>query len=86
METGKRPRMETKMQNAIHLMGMGLMPAKPAAELKVGDVLSWNYTPKCSEVVAIEPWGKQGLKIHEKCFSNGKVYIRLVRKTKLIAA
>lgn len=74
------------MGQSIHLQGLGLLPAKPASELAIGDVLSWNYSPMCSEVVAIEPFGKQSLKIHEKSRSDGKVYIRLIRKSKLIAA
>jgi hypothetical protein len=74
------------MTAQIHLQGIGLLPAKPASELVVGDILSWNYSPMCSEVVAIEPFGQQSLKIHEKSRRDGKVYIRLVRKSKLIAA
>jgi hypothetical protein len=45
------------MTQAIHLQGIGLFTAKPAADLKVGDTMVWNFGGT-SEVVAMRQKGK----------------------------
>lgn len=70
----------------INLQGLGKVKAKPASELRVGDVLSWNYSPRCSEVVAIEPCGKKSLYVTERSRKTGAEYKRRLLKSRLVAA
>jgi hypothetical protein len=45
------------MSDAIHLQGIGRFAAKPAADLKPGDRVVWNYG-SCSDVVTVKAKGK----------------------------
>lgn len=73
------------MVNELHLQGIGRLPAKMASEVKVGDVLSWNYSYKCCEVVAIEECGAKSVNITERYYDSGKEFVRRVLKTRLVA-
>ena len=70
----------------IHLQGIGKVAAKPAGELIVGDILSWNYTYKGFEVVSIAPRGKKSISIVERCIADGKEYTRNLLKSRQVAA
>ena len=41
----------------IHLQGIGRVDAKPATEIKIGDILIWNYGYK-STVKSVEKLGE----------------------------
>lgn len=41
------------MENKVHLIGIGEMPAKKAKDIKEGDIIMWNYG-HLSRVEAIE--------------------------------
>lgn len=73
------------MKQTIHLQGIGKVTAKPVFDIKVGDVLSWNYAPDCSEVVAIEECGSKSVNLTERYFKDGKEYTRRFTKTRLVA-
>ena len=45
------------MTQVIHLQGIGKFQAKPANEIKTGDVLVWNYG-STSTVLSVEIKGK----------------------------
>ena len=70
------------MGNAIHLQGIGLHAAKPATEIKVGDVLVWNYGGT-STVKAILSETSKTVTIQEEC--RGNLYERRFSKTRLVA-
>lgn len=70
----------------MHLQGIGRVPAKPAADLKVGDILSWNYSALSYEVVAIEVTSAQFLTITERNRKTGAEYRRRIRRTTLVCA
>lgn len=67
----------------LHLQGVGLHIAKLATEIRVGDVLVWNYG-HTSEVVSIREVSPQFLAIEEKCES-GKIWPRRIKKSRTIA-
>lgn len=67
----------------LHLQGVGLHVAKRATEIKIGDVLVWNYG-HTSEVVAVREVSPQFIAIDEKSES-GKVYTRRIKKSRTIA-
>jgi hypothetical protein len=55
-----------------HLQGIGTMPARPAADIKVGDTLIWNYGYE-SKVEAITPRGKTMITLHTSWVNHGTV-------------
>ncbi len=65
-------------------IGIGRLPAKPAADLAIGDVLVWNYGYRY-EVVGIERRGASSLSVTEKCAKTGTEYKRNLRMTTLVA-
>lgn len=67
----------------LHLQGVGLHIAKLATEIKVGDVLVWNYG-HTSEVVAVRDASPQYLSIDAKC-NDGKVWTRKIKKSRTVA-
>ncbi len=67
----------------LHLQGVGLHIAKLATEIKIGDVLVWNYG-HTSEVVAVRDASPQYIAIDEKCES-GKILTRRIKKSRTIA-
>jgi len=62
----------------IRLVGIGFVRAKPAGDLKIGDVVRWNYGAT-SKVVAIERETAKSIK-----FRFDKGYLRMMRKTRLV--
>jgi len=72
------------MTQMLHLQGIGKLPAKPAAEVKIGDVLSWNYSYRCCTIVAVENCGTKSVNITER-YNDGKEFVRRILKTRLVA-
>lgn len=66
----------------MHLIGWGDVEAQPAENVKIGDILMWNYGIK-SEVVSIDKTTDKSITISER-YSNGKLYQRLMRKNRLV--
>ncbi len=67
----------------LHLQGIGLHIAKPATEIKIGDVLVWNFG-HTSEAVGLRDVSPQFLAVDELC-EGGKVWTRKIKKSRLIA-
>jgi hypothetical protein len=73
-------------QQYIHLQSLGRVKAKPASELKVGDLLSWNYAYKEYQVKSIRDISPKSIEIIEVNINDGKEYkIRLLKK-RLVAS
>lgn len=77
------------MAKVIHLLGHGKQSAKYASDIKVGDVLMWNYgaTAKVVEIVKETP---KYIIIKEEYTkstigSEGETYNRRLLKTRLVA-
>ena len=51
------PQVDRNGRPCIHLQGIGLFAAKPASEVKPGDVLVWNYG-STSTVLTVRTAGK----------------------------
>lgn len=69
----------------MQLIGIGRCAAKPADELVVGDVITWNYGHRY-EVVSITPAGKQSIRIIERALTNGQEFTRTLRRSRLVVA
>ena len=67
----------------IHLQGIGEKPAKPAKEIKVGDVLIWNFGEK--SIVKSITETKSGKSVNLMEDDNGKIYKRRLSKNTLVA-
>jgi hypothetical protein len=74
------------MSNTIHLQGIGRVPAKPASELKVGDILSWNCSPNGYVVVSVRDVSPKFIEIVEKNRSTEEEFTRRLKKDRLVAA
>ncbi len=74
------------MTRTIHLQGIGKVPAMTAGELEVGDILSWNYGHRCSEVIDIVEISEKSIIMTERMFKDGKEYPRRMMKKRLVAA
>lgn len=70
----------------IHLQGIGNVKAKPAGELKVGDILSWNYSPEGYEVIDIKEVSPKSIRITEQNRETGSTFSRLLAKKRLVAS
>ncbi len=66
----------------IHLQGIGLVQAKPAAELKPGDVLMWNYGFTCTVLAVLSETAKS-IVIQTRC--EGGIFQRRLMKNRLVA-
>ena len=66
----------------IHLQGIGPVQAIPAADIKPGDVLMWNYGYK-STVVAILSETAKSIVIQTK--SDAGIFQRRLMKSRLVA-
>ena len=67
----------------IHLQGIGERPAKPASQIRVGDVLIWNYGEK--SIVKSITETKSGKSINILEDYDGKIYKRRLLKNTLVA-
>ena len=67
----------------IHLQGYGKQHAKPAGDIKVGDVIMWNFG-ETSEVLGIERETEKQIIVSLKN-ERGFVGIRRMTKNRLVA-
>ena len=68
----------------MRLQGIGMVEGTPAAEIKIGDTLMWNYGGT-SEVLEIKK-SKTGKTLYLKTRSNSddKIYDRTLRAKRLV--
>lgn len=71
------------MSDKVRLQGIGWFTGTPADELKVGDVLVWNYGHR-STILGIEPKGKLSLTLRMREHHDEQESSRVVRKTRLL--
>lgn len=71
---------------SIHLQTIGQVPAKPASEVKPGDILSWNQAPRAYVAVSVRPVSAQFVELVEQNLKTGQTFTRRLRKDKLVAA
>lgn len=64
----------------VRRQGLGMMHSKQASDLRVGDVLIWNFGFQY-EVVSIAERGKTQLVVTERSCKTGETYERVMRKT-----
>lgn len=69
---------------SIHLQGVGEYPAKPAGELRPGDVTVWNYGYRYA-VVAIAPTGSASVTVTSRDERTGQEYTRRHGRARLVA-
>lgn len=69
--------------SSIHLQGIGRVKAKPAQEFRVGDYMGWDYGG-VSKVVGIAKETAKTITFLVLC-SDGQVYERRMKKTRLVA-
>ena len=72
--------------STIYLQGLGNIAGKPAGDLKIGDVLSWNNAPLCSTVTKILRETAAFIWIEETSKHDGKTYERKIKKDRIVAA
>lgn len=74
------------MSHTIHLQNLGTCPAKPAIEIKTGDLLSFNYQPNSYVVLSNKPASKtwKTVNLEMKCLKDGKTYTKKCRATQLV--
>lgn len=67
----------------IHLTGLGLVPAKRAADLRVGDVTLWNYGYRYT---ILDVWQKSPafVGVISRCEKSGKEYEQRFRNSRLV--
>ncbi|RMB04984.1 hypothetical protein BXY39_2559 [Eilatimonas milleporae] len=70
----------------IHPQGIGKLPAIPAGDLKVGDILSWNNAPDACTITRIVRETEKSIWIIERERKTGKDYKRRLPKKRLVAA
>jgi hypothetical protein len=70
----------------MHLQGLGECPSIPASGLRVGMVLSWNYSPRCCEIVRIEDTSRHFLTVVTRYVETGKEYTQRLKKTRHVVA
>lgn len=76
--------MSQNEQKSIHLQGIGRFTAKPAEELKAGDVMVWNFG-YTSTVLAAEQRTPKTITVLEKDNGSGKEGTRRFRVGRLVA-
>ncbi len=70
-----------EVTKTIQLIQVGKVKAKPAGEVKKGDVLLWNYGEE-TEVLSVSPKGKKSVIITMKTDSDN--WVKSFVKTRLI--
>ena len=70
----------------IHLQMIGQVPAKPASEVKPGDILSWNQSHRTHVAVSVRQVSPKFVELTEKNLKTGQTYTRRLGKDKLVAA
>jgi translation elongation factor P/translation initiation factor 5A len=67
------------------LQGLGTLNAKPASQIKVGDLLSFNYQPMAYCVTLVSPAGKTQVSVSMRKVDTGVEYTRRFKATALVA-
>jgi hypothetical protein len=75
---------EMQDMGAKHLQGVGLVVAREASTLAVGDWLMYNYG-STYEIRAIRDVSKCFLEIDEAKTDTGEIFTRRIKKDKLVA-
>lgn len=72
----------------IQLQGLGWVPAIPAGDLEIGDILSWNNAPDSMEVTGIKEASEHYVVINMvyRDDPTGKVWSRRLKKDRLVGA
>ena len=73
-------------KNTIELQGLGTLAAMPAAQIAIGDLLSFNYQPMAYSVTAVFPAGKTQVSVSMRKIDTGVEYTRRFKATALVAA
>lgn len=75
---------EEQTMGAVHLQYVGLVSARPASTLAVGDWIMWNggYT---YEVVATREVSKCYVEIDEANTETGEIFKRRLKKDRMVA-
>jgi len=71
-------------QSQIRIIGMGFIQAKPADQLKIGDILRWNFGYS-SIVKSITPVTSKTLSIEHEDYKTKEIFTTRMRKTRLTA-
>ena len=74
------------MNNTIQLQGLGTLRAKPASQILVGDLLSFNHQPSAYAVTSIAPAGKTQVAVSMRKIDTGVEYTRRFKSSALVAA
>lgn len=69
----------------VVLQGVGPVPGKPAAEIEVGDRLSWNHAPSVSVVKGIVRRSEHYVWIIE-LYDDGQEFERRLKLSRIVAA
>ena len=72
------------LQGKVHLQGVGNKPAKKVCELKVGDVIAWNWGYTSTVVDLIPNKSRKSIKCMLKD-ADGIVRDRMMRSETLVA-
>jgi hypothetical protein len=77
--------MLVKADDAIHLQGIGLCPAKPASQFKVGEVMRWNYDFHGTTITEIRQVSPQYLLFTLRSNKDGGMHERRMKGLRLVA-
>lgn len=69
----------------VHLQSVGNVPGTPAENIKVGDILTWNFGYKATVTEVVKRTAKSVV-IRKRYDYNGKEYERRLMFGRLVAA
>lgn len=70
---------------SIRLQGLGETPGKPASELEIGDVVSWNNAPLAARIVAIPRRSEHSVWVVER-YDDGREFRRRFLLSRVVPA
>lgn len=70
---------------SIHLQGLGEVPGKPAEELRVGDMVSWNNSPLAARIEAIVRTSDHSIWVIER-YADGREFKRRFKRSRVVPA
>lgn len=71
--------------NKVQLQGIGKREAKPVSELKIGDVIMWNFGATSTVVELIPTKSGKSIKCMLKSNQDGIIRDRMMRVDRLVA-
>lgn len=71
--------------NKVQLQGIGKREAKPVGELKIGDVIMWNFGATSTVVELIPTKSGKSIKCMLKSNQDGIIRDRMMRVDRLVA-